>query len=352
MENNVSSTQIIREIDILDFFKILWGGKFLILGTGLLFTAIAIAYALLTPPVYEARAYFLPPMPVDVALLDEGIKADAALVSYTPKEAYDVFLRHLQSDDLRRAIFSHVYLPYFPSSDQSRSQDVMYARYESGISIGVDNKAQPNRYVLKVQNSDSALAAKLVEAFMLEAGTLAVKEIVSDVQRQLKAAAVGVERQIDLLKEIERRKRDDAIARLQESLEIAQAIEQEKPVVMPFYGGEGRSGVAQGRLAYMQGSQALRAQINVLQRRKTDDPFIAQLRPLQIKLQSIESFKTDPEALAVFRPDGSTGVPDAPIRPRKLLAIEMGVLGGFGLGGLLALVRHSVLIRRNRATIA
>lgn len=100
-----------------------------------------------------------------------------------------------------------------------------------------------------------------------------------------------------------------------------------------------------GSLMYMRGSKALKAEIQALESRVSDDPFIPTLRTLQEQQRLFNSLSINPEKVAVFRQDGSVDIPDTPVKPKKALILAIGLMAGGLLGVFLVLVR--LLFRKN-----
>ncbi|MNR47248.1 hypothetical protein D3C85_1663300 [compost metagenome] len=79
--------------------------------------------------------------------------------------------------------------------------------------------------------------------------------------------------------------------------------------------------------------------MQVLKSRESDDPFIPDLRNLQEQYELYAGVRLDTEGVAVFRQDGNIEMPDAPIKPRKVLILALGVVLGGMLGLFIALIR-------------
>ncbi|MCY1438802.1 G-rich domain on putative tyrosine kinase [compost metagenome] len=91
---------------------------------------------------------------------------------------------------------------------------------------------------------------------------------------------------------------------------------------------------------YMRGAKAIRAELQVLQARQSDDPFILELRKLQDRLAFLKGIDVKPDNVAVFTLDSAAEVPETPIKPKKVLIIALGVVLGGMLGVFIALVRY------------
>ncbi|RAI71861.1 chain-length determining protein [Pseudomonas fluorescens] len=328
------------EIDLFELMRSLWAQKVMILCTVLVVTLGVTAYAFISKPVYEARVYLLPPTLNGIADFNYGRTKDLELTPYTVKDVYDVFVRNLQSESLRRAFFVDVYLPSLSEVDRKVSQDLLYSKYLKKLSIGLPSKEQPDRYSVAVQDNDPKRATEWVKIFTTNAGIASKSEVITNVTREAEVRARNLGQQISILRQTESWIRSDSISRLQEALKVAQSIGLEEPPIIAGNVAAEVNATMDGQLTYMRGTKALSAEIKNLQERKSNDPFINNLRMLEIKKFFYEDLQIDPSSVSVFRQDGSIEVPDEPIYPKKILYIGLGVIGGLLLGLLIGLVRY------------
>lgn len=348
MTNTQESTQRTNELDLFDLVAALWAQKFLIISFALIGAVVAGMYAFLTKPVYETRGYLLPPTANGIADFNYGRTVGAELVPYSIKDVYEVFVRNLQSEALRRSFFYEVYVPSLPVAKRAGSQDQLYAEFSKTFTIALPSKEQPDRYSVTVQGEDPALVTGWVSDFAARAGAAAKKEMISNVTREAEVRARNLGQQITTLQETEGRIRQDSISRLREALTIAEAIGlQNPPIISGDLSSEVSAGM-DGKLTYMRGSKALKAEIQNLETRKSDDPFIGNLRSLQIKKSFYEDLKVSPDAVSVYRQDGPIERPDSPIKPKKSLIILLGIVMGGALGLMIALVRNFMIVRKGR----
>lgn len=346
MANHPTTTQEPDEIDLFELVAALWAQKFLIIGIALIAGACAAAFAFLSKPVYEARVYLEPPTLNGIADFNYGRTRDADLTPYTISDVYSVFTRNLQGESLRRAFFNEVYLPSLSDSERAGSQDALYSDYLNSLTIGGPTKDQPDRYSVAVQRADPNQATDWVKAFIARAGAASEKEMITNVTREASVRARNLAEQISILQETEGKVRTDAIVRLKEALSVAQAIGLENPPIIAGNVAAEVSATMDGQLTYMRGSKALNAEIKNLQERKTDDPFIANLRALQIKRSFFQALQVNSTDVSVYRQDGSIEVPDRPIKPKKAMIIVGGLIAGVILGMLVGLVRFFLTRRR------
>lgn len=348
MANTPATTQDADEIDLFELVVALWAQKLLIIGVALVAALAAATYAFFSTPVYEARVYLQPPTLNGIADFNYGRTTDSELTPFTINDVYEVFTRNLQSESLRRTFFNEVYLPSLPASERGGSQDILYAGFLGTLAIGLPSKEQPDRYSVIVQGEDPAQITNWVKDFAARAGAAAEKEMISNATREAEVRARNLGQQISTLQETESRIRQDSITRLREALTVAEAIGlQNPPIISGNLSAEISAGM-DGQLTYMRGSKALKAEIQNLESRKSDDPFIGRLRTLQIKQSFYTDLTVSPDTVSVYRQDGPIEQPDRPIKPKKGLIILLGLVLGGMLGFMIALVRYFVRARKGR----
>ncbi|MBP5090027.1 chain-length determining protein, partial [Pseudomonas chlororaphis] len=102
-----------------------------------------------------------------------------------------------------------------------------------------------------------------------------------------------------------------------------------------------------GQLIYMRGTKALKAEIENLESRKSDDPFTDRLRELQAKYDFYKGFEIKARDVSVYRMDGSIARYDTPVKPVKSLILVLGLL--FGLVVSCGAVLIGYLVTRGRS---
>ncbi|BFT62025.1 Wzz/FepE/Etk N-terminal domain-containing protein [Pseudomonas moorei] len=346
MLNNRAEVTPDDEIDLIEVIQGLWLQKWLILAIVMLFSLVGGAYALISKPVYEAKAFVIPPTQKDIANFNYGRIKASELAPYSVKNVYDVFLRNLQAESLRRSFFEKYYLPSLNEADRGGSKDSLYARFSNDLTIAPADKNNPDRLSVAMQSNDSTKAVEWVRAYVDMARVLAVEEMVDSVNREAEVRARNLTQQISVLRENGEKTRQDLISQLREALRVAEAIGLEKPPIISGNLSGEVSANMDGELTYMRGSKALLAEIKNLEERKVGDPFIKNLRALQVKLAFYKDLSVSPNDVAVFRIDGPIQIPDKPIKPKKVLILAVSILLGGVIGIFVAIFR--TLHRRSR----
>lgn len=352
----MSSSQAIPqdsgEIDLLDLFQLLWQQKTLIVLITIITNFGALFYALQSPAIYQAKASILPPRLSDIAPYNLG-RIESEMIEFKVADVYAVFTRSLRSESLRRDFFDQVYIPSLPVSEQEKPRDALWARYSSAlVALAPEPKLRPDNFEVRVELDNPERAAEWVNLYVTMAAEQANRDMQSNVLSEISTRVQAIERRIDVLRISALQVREDRVARLQEALRIAGALGLSAPQVVAgkTYADSELGAFVDGELMYMRGTRALEAELQALTERKSDDPFIKELRDLQTQLAFLKGIDVDPDNVAVFTLDRAAEVPQTPTNPRKALILAIGVIIGGMLGVFVALIRG--LVKRRLSEIA
>lgn len=341
------------EIDLLELAKSLWAQKLLIILVTLAVAIAAAAYAFLSQPVYQTKSSLLPPRVSDITGYNLG-REEAKLAKFKVADVYSVFLRNLGSETLRRSFFQEVYIPSLTDDDKTAAQDRLWETFSRVLTVKAPEvKIRPEYFEVSVTHENPQLAAEWVNLFVQRAAIHAQADMQRNTLSEIDTRIQSIQRRIDVLRATALKQREDRIARLQEALIVAEAVGKDAPeVTSGRTSSDGElSAFVDGSLMYMRGANAIRAELEVLQARKSDDPFIAELRGLQSQFEFLKGIDIKPDNVAVFTLDSSAEVPETPIKPKKPLVLALGIVLGGMLGVFIALVR-SMLSRKSAAPAA
>lgn len=341
-----------NEIDLSELFASLWAERLLILLVTLVIGSAAAAYAFLSSPVYEAKSSLLPPRQSEIASYNLGRKA-ANLPDFKVADVYSIFTRNLTSEAARRSFFREVYLPSLDEAERSLPQDLLWRRFNDRLSAKApDAKNRPEYFEVRIELKDPELAAQWSNLYVERAAELARNDMQQNVRQEIDTRIQEIERSIQVLREAALKQREDRIARLKEALIVADQVGIDAPQVTPGRtASDGElSSFVDGSLMYMRGAKAIRAELQVLEARESDDPFINELRGLQSQLVFLQRIDVKPDNVAVFTLDSAAEVPETPIKPKKALILALGIVLGGMLGLFIALARS--MLRKNRPAAA
>lgn len=340
MRNNGERLSCSEDIDVVRLVRGLWQQRLLVILTTLLVLFVAIAYAFFATPIYQVKIFVQPPTQNDIAHLNYGRGGQSGLDMITVKDVYNVYVRNLQSESLRRDFFHKVYMPSLSAEERVGSQDNLYGRMNRLLVVAIPNKETPLRLSITVSSSVPAEAMFWASRYAQMAGEWTKLEVLKDVKADATIKANNLERQIAELRGSALKQREDQIAQLTEALNVAKSIDLEKPPIISGNLSAEVSAEMNGALTYMRGVRALEAEIGNLQKRKSDDPFTEGLRQRQLALESYRSLKIDPEVIETYRQDGGAESPDRPVSPKKFLVVLLGGLLGAALGLFLGVARY------------
>lgn len=340
------------EIDLFELAQNLWKQKALISVVTLAITAIAAGYAFLSPPVYESKSSILPPRSADIAGYNLG-RSEAGLTEFTAVSVYSIFTQNLRSEGLRREFFEQVYLPAETASQGAKAKGQLWGSFQKQLSVtNPDVKISPERFELTVQSVDSNRAAEWANIYVERVANKTRQDMADTVATEISTRVRSMQSRIAVLRESARKLREDRIARLSEALKVAEKVGLQAPQVKASrFSSDGElEQFVDGNLMYMRGAKAIRAELDVLQNRKNDDPFIVGLRELENQLDFLAKVSVSPDGVAVFTLDSAAEAAETPVKPKKALILALGLVLGGMLGGFIALIR-SMLAKRRKLTV-
>lgn len=336
------------EIDLFELAQSLWRQKLLISLVTVAITVLAARYAFFTASVYESKSSILPPRSADIAGYNLG-RSEAGLAEFTAASVYEMFIRNLRSDGLRRDFFERVYLPAETEGQGAKAKGQLWDGFNKKLSVvNPDEKKSPERFVVVMQSTDSNRAAEWANMYVERAANKTRQDMADTISTEISTRVRATQSRIAVLRESARKLREDRIARLSEALKVADKVGLQAPQVKA--GRTSSDGELEqfvdGNLMYMRGAKAIRAELDVLQNRKNDDPFIVGLRELENQLDFLAKVSISPGSVGVFTMDSAAEVPETPIKPKKTLIMASGLVLGGMLGVFIALIRGILVKRR------
>jgi chain length determinant protein (polysaccharide antigen chain regulator) len=336
------------EIDLFELIETLWKEKLTIIGLTLLFAFGGVGYALLSTPSYEATASLLPPTQKDIA---ELTKADSLAFSEststsTSTSVYSLFARVLNSNQLRMAFLSQPEINAIFNVEGSTEQGVWKSVNEA-VKVNVPTKGAVEKIDVIATHSDPVVAANLANSFVELALNKTREQLVSDFNEQLNQRIEAVEGQVASREATYVTNVEKEVLKLKDALVIANQINQKSPIDIQqlIEASSTTMMVDELRRLYRLGSDALEAEIAMLNERKKDKKLVPGLTGLQQQLALLKSTSVDPERVIPAQIDLAAMVPEYPVKPKKSLIVALAVVLGGMLGVVFVLIRQAV---RNR----
>lgn len=336
MDVKGDSRQSLNEMDLVDFIKGMWGQRWLIAIVAGLVMLIAIAYASLSSPVYEARAYILPPQQSDLEKFDFGGIKKTKLKHYSAEDVYSQFVKNLQSDSLKRELFEEKSL----ISKNKVSGEVPTFRQFSKSLVVQSVKGVPGRFAVVVSSDDPAESERLLRVYLDTVSDVTKKELINSFSEEVEVRSRRVEARMKFLRDEAAAKRLDTLLRLREAVKVASAAGFDKPLIVLDNLALQSPEVNDPRMIYLRGTRALTAEIKVLEARESDDPYIDGMRKLQGKYSLYKDLIIAPEDFAVYRIEGEILSADSPSKPNRALILALGTAMGLSLGVVCGFIRQ------------
>lgn len=347
MRNDLERFNREREYDVFDLGEGVWRQRWLVLVVTAVVTIVFALYAIAVRPVYQATLNLLPPLDSDIDQLNFGrANGRGLLVPITAKFVNDAYLRNLQSDSLRQLFYKDIYLPSIGLDASAHPQPGLYAKFNGQFLVVLNGAEQQSAVTVMAQ--DPKQAADWAVRYAELAGDQTKHELVARVASDFKVEANNLQQAIDSARASAKLERNDRIAQLTEALKISKSIGLEKPPIIDSNLSAEVSAGMNGSLMYMRGSKALESEIQTLQMRPSDDPFVKDLREREEQVAFYRSSKVTPDQFAVYRQDGAVVTPESPIKPRKVLLVAVGLFTGLFVGLLIALAREAWCYRQAR----
>lgn len=331
------------EISLFELVLILWRNRLTAIVTAAAVSALTMVYLLIATPVYKADVHFLPPLQQDVEALN--VAKQYGLLGYDPAEAYQEFIRQLDSLALRLKFFrQNRLLDYYAPDEEEVDESVVFRKaFSDKLVVGSPGRNEDTSFrAISFEIDDAEKSATLLNGFVEYVMAATKEKLIGNVNNNIAADVAQLETSIASKRSIAKQRREDTVAKLEEALQVARKLNIQKPSDyrrdFQVYSQESESvavNTAEMPL-YTQGAIALEAEIDALANRKSDDPFIPGLRDVQERLSNLQSLVIDPRTIRVATVDRAAVVPAKPEKPKKLLVLAVGVCLAAMLGVMAA----------------
>ena len=329
-------------IDLYELWITLWSKRWLVIGVTVIAALGSVVYALLTPQIYKAEALLLPPKAKDVKSVNltlnesdpsgKGEKQLRRVSGITVSQAFGTFKKNLSSRSLQKKfIDEHSLMDVLAPDRTPETRDIeILESFAEMIKIG-----DKGGFSVSVESTDPEFAAKLVNDYVSFFDLATVRGMVSDAKNNIEEQILDIEYSIASKRQMAKHRREDQVLRYQEASIIAHTLGIKKRVDATNIIQNTQMNVdiatASTPLYYL-GIEALSAEIEILQNRKSDDPFISGLRDLQEQLGLLRSFKISEKGMHSVNIDQAAYSPKNRIKPNCKLIVSLGTVVGLFLG--------------------
>tara|TARA_B100000427_G_scaffold159773_1_gene132793 strand:- start:122 stop:1171 length:1050 start_codon:yes stop_codon:yes gene_type:complete len=328
------------ELDLKNFIQACIDKRKTILGIVASFFIFSIIYSLLLTENYKTYAYIIPPLEKDVQALKLSSSVlgqlDSAANPWTQKRVYDTYVRNIQSRKLQREyFFNNKLYKYF---DNTNIEDSFEKNFHQQLFFKIESKTASKelreQYFLSISfiHTDPQLAAKWLNEYIKMVNEQTSSDLVDAVNRTLFNTKNMLEGKIIAKRKLAKKLTLDRIEQLNEALVLAKelGINEKQDYTSNLQSvivGEESTAVTQAPL-YFLGTKILQAEIQSLQNRESEDPFIPGLRILEEHIGTLEHSKLvygDVKAAEIDQPATAPTVRNSP--KRKLIVFVITFLG-------------------------
>jgi len=414
------------EIDLKQLFRSLADRKWFIFGFTGAVTILAILYALRVTPTYQASISFLAPADESITLLNK-----TKLTKYTKQGVYEKFLNSYNSRRFHREVFnSKDYLPKFNiNNDPIDNLDTYFAEeviesFQENI-VKINKNKQKSMHEIPIsfslEGADADVTSNYLNDIAVQANHDTIKKLLQQAQQEIDIRLEEIVREKSLLLKKAKSDRLSKISTIEEAdqqkiNEITDQIARLRTktkkyrlnmiVILKDMADTARSLGIKGNnfrsnskadsstLAvsinenyklpkwYLYGEDALVKDINILENRKSDDPYIPQLVDLNNQLKEIrsnqllqtlrnrkddspfiaklnildnesielKSFILDATGINAMQLHQASFSPEKPIKPKKKLIVIVAFIAGFTLSIFLVFIMNALRKEDEKAT--
>ncbi len=299
----------------------------------------------------EVDVYLDKPFTNELAAVNFGRAPATGLAPFERAHVFGYFLNSRVSEHTLQRFFNEVYLPSLDDTERSEAKHLLYEKMVRSIKVTKPDAKERGLFNLKVDADSGGKAVERATAFLNLAADQAATKFVENARNEIELITRNPERDLAELRLTVSKKREDRLVQLGEALKVAQAVGLTNPEItnglLPEQ--EGLRPWMDGSQLYARGTKSLRAELDVLKARESDDPFIANLRDTEARVRQLKAIQLDPKSVRVFTADGEILVPAKPVAPKTVLIVALATVLGVVLGVALALAAEFLTKAREGA---
>ena len=379
MTENINHQSHDDEIDLFDLVDDIRDKWYWLVGSLLAGIALALSYVMTATPEYQTEATITEAAPSELlpfsqaalrnrltlsasvkdvqnnGVEDEPVSlTDEAVFELDAEAAFSSARSVLRSASTRKAFYNFLLsqpdeelLPLI--SSQALTEEQNLANFLTRFSFSDPGMGDTDTYLtVKFKlGSNAELARDVLNDYIAYALILHEKRIRNEFERKIRSELELYQTWVDNFRRVYESEKARQIARLEESAQIAASIGQKKP----FYNTNDVVVSSEPPL-YMMGEQALRQEAELLRKRSdspSEDIFVPGLSVVKNSISTLEGIVVNWNEVELVDVDQPALLPLKPAKPRKLLVVALGGVGGTMFGLLAALIaaasaRH---LRRN-----
>lgn len=345
-----------HDLGFPDITRALIRKKWFLAGSALLFACITLGYTSFIGPTYRASSVVAMATPVNLHSYNIGIQTAGQAIDeimltanpksewmqmtplkdLTPKEAYAIFLRHLNSTHNKAKFFDEFYVPIHEQNFTSlppQERENLWQRFNRSLKIAMPHKDTPDAPVtLSLTGENAVQTASLLNKYTALALTSSQHELQQTLSQDIGSRLTVIDQQIQAMRTTAAVVKQARIVQLRDALELARQINLEQPaqqgnIITSFTGDT----------MYLRGSKALEAELHQVQARQDNDPYIIELETVIRRRNMLETVDTRAIKLQTALIDQSATVPQRPLVSSYLMAF-WGALAGLFIAAAFSIV--------------
>lgn len=348
--NAVDAPQCMRqpqadEISLYDLYCIIVRRKLVVLSVCVGALVAAGIYLVLAQPIYEAKIRLVVPKSASLFFS----RPAHSLTTFDSLVVFNQFYTEIQSSEKWKAFAAEFVRP-----DAQMSGSLGSVIVKAAAKPGKNKDAQIDSLEVVYQTHAAKSVAEVLRrylAFTVEQYNSAQFASITDRIAREKEVAIS---DIALLRQKAKLERADEIERLQRDIKLAESLGISKYMLLCPDNAEKNGGSVIGTSQtvpnYMRGSLVLKAELEALQKRESDDAYIIGLRDKEINLGRLDDLRISMDDVLPYEQVGEISSSSRPVKPDKKLVIVLAVVLGLISGVLAAFFVEAVA--RGRAKVA
>lgn len=319
-----NSVNIQDEIDLLELWRAICRGKWLVLLMFIIFSFATTVYLFSKKTTYQAKLTLVSPISTDLSLLNIGRSFNSVLKPVNTADAYIIFRGVLLADSS---------LLFFKKQNTLKERGV--------ISIAVKPYQLGNSVIVEASSKQAAI--EVVKEFVALVDRIAIDKLNTTLIQEKNNALAYLKNQMQEVQKSAFRDQQAQLIRLKEALQIAQAIHLENPSPVTNY----KSYSDLSNPAYLRGSKALAAEIYSIENRSSNAAFNTKLQELKAEYALVQETNTTGKNISLARADGELVLAETDTGFNKKRTIVLaGLIGGL-LGVFLIVLQQIKMLKRH-----
>ncbi|MBW1637390.1 MAG: hypothetical protein JRJ68_14100 [Deltaproteobacteria bacterium] len=320
-------------------------------------TLLSLLLAVYLPKTYEVESILLPPEKSNIdQLIIPIVEGQSREDELTRKDLYSHFLSNLQSNRLQNQFLAENSLSSRLTDlyNKSKNNDSdFHADFKDGLTVEyIKNLSEEdyNPITVTLSGAEPDHLADLLNEYITFVDGETVKSAVGSIQSRVMVSKKSIEDKISSLRAVAEDNRRNTLDKIKENLAIAEKLNILEPITFPatpdMQSSDRKTDIIEDtaqRPDYLKGVNALKAEMEMVVKRKNNDPYIAgllKLRQDEKYLNHLLNLKFD--KIHAANVDKVASRPLEPVRPMKILYVLIGFFFGLLISIFIVLIKNII----------